>query len=1574
MGEGFGKVRRARVATGAGRLRRRLAVALILATLLAALSAATASASFPYTRAGGDPTDPTDLYLNPGSVPGDLGGNEFKFAATPDPANGVNNALPVELGGVRGAHVVDDDASVSTAFQTTTGRPDVTIAILDSGIKWDDAGAMSDLRKKTRLNEGELPKPRNDALASPNEPGENCSGAGPYVNSGDYDLNADGVFNIVDYACDDRVQRDTPKGVGPPGVLEPQDILIAFSDGTDADSNGYVDDIVGWDFLDDDNDPYDDVQYGHGTGEARDSTAEADNGGDLGSCPNCMGTYLRVGDSFVADVNRFGAAVTYATDNDVQIVQEALGTLNNSSLARQSVDYAYRHGVVVMASAADEAAQHNNWPSTLPHVIVANSVTKSAVPSPNQSYLSFNGCTNFSAKITIAIPSTSCSSNAVGLAAGYAGLIYSAALNARDAGALGAYPDASACKLTSGDPCPITPNEIRQVMASGSFNGGSPVDDVDFAGTPPGSANEPSCSPAPLPGCTSPYGPGGALKAQVDANRPSLAGPGVVTTSYPARKGHDQFYGYGRANLNRAVKGVVDDPAAPATAQLPPEAEIFSPEWFGEVDPSAAALGVTGEVFARGTPYRCQLLVAPGQYPNNALTTATPAGDFKPLTGNGYCDGTTLHSGSEAAALHRGVLGTINLGDLKSRFPAGTDFAGPIPQASAATGNGRPFFAPQAFTFKVVVTATSGPARTGEDQRSAYLHRDRDLLGGFPKTIQAAGKLGTDAPSADGASSPAFADLDGDNRNELIFATADGFVHAIGPDGGELAGWPVRGSRPDFVSSHLGSRAYASGEVGSDLGGAFLAAVAVGDTDRDGVPEVYAADFEGRLYGWAPDGTRVFEEGSKTAFSGKPLAPFANVRKGNTNRTQHGFFGSPVIADLDGDGDQEIIAAAMDRHVYAWNGADADPNAPGGAAEQPGYPVLVVDPAKVASVDPQTHAISFRSDAGSYQQGAIIDTPAVGDITGDGRPEIVVGTNEEYDEPFNVGNAGGLALLTSSGLITPGNARVYALRAEGDRDGNPLPTDAIVPGWPFNPGLLLTELLPVVGEGVSGSPVIGPVSCPNGGSGNKVGAASAAGPAYVLNGNGSSCYGETGGKDNALASDFAPGGQAADTPIVPAVGNPAFGAAGVGADPSRPSFVLSAIGLFRALDLLLPDYQGGQDLIGAWDPSTGQFRANYPVTMNDLQFLTGPAIGDIDGAAGEEVLAGSSSADLAAYGPLGTPIAGWPKLSTDWTVATPLIGTFGTTDTDQRVRKVVVGITRSGYIHAYATNAPACSPSSSPRFHHDNANSGDYSRDAVLPGHAEGIGTNEDRTRVRFNAPGDDLLCGTADHYEAATSDADIDTGNFAAAKRLPAKGLPEPLEAGREQRFRVPEGTQQYFAIRAVDEQGNVGRVVSVRVKPNAGGKGRRCSAAQVGTRRNDRLTGTRGGDRIKGRNGRDRIRGRGGDDCLSGDGGKDRVSGDGGSDRVKGGSGKDRLKGGAGKDKINGGKGPDRIAGGGGKDKINGGKGADRVKAGGGKDRIKLRGAGRDRVSCGGGKDTVIADRRDRVAKDCEKVKRKR
>src|SRR5919109_1179192 len=367
-------------------------LAILIATLGLALWATPAFGAFPYTRSGGDPNNFTDLYLT-NQIPGDLcgDGNQYKFAASPDPANSLDNADPVELGGVRGAHLVDGQASQATscdndppttptsasvrptAFQLTLGRPDVTIAVLDSGIKWNDADAMVDLRDKIHLNRGELPIPQADLATAISDPSANdCS----TYDVSRYDANGDRVFNVEYYACDSRVAAvvsNDGRRVGPPAVLTPQDLIIAFSNGNDADGNGYADDIAGWDFLDDDNDAFDDVQYGHGTGEIRGSTAEANNG----------------------------------ADNGALIVQEALGTLNDSRLAQDAIDYAFRHGVVVIASAADEAAQHHNYPSAHEKPIVVNSVTEwnGDVPEIPRTYVAFNGCTNFSSKITLAIPS-----------------------------------------------------------------------------------------------------------------------------------------------------------------------------------------------------------------------------------------------------------------------------------------------------------------------------------------------------------------------------------------------------------------------------------------------------------------------------------------------------------------------------------------------------------------------------------------------------------------------------------------------------------------------------------------------------------------------------------------------------------------------------------------------------------------------------------------------------------------------------------------------------------------------------------------------------------------------------------------------------------------------------------------------------------------------------------------------------------------------------------------------------------------------------------------------------------------
>lgn len=1391
------------------RPRRTVPLVLVVAAVLAL--AGPAGASYPFVGAG-TLHDQTSWHVAPGhgatGVTDEIKCDSDKSAATPEPnyadcdgaggepggatdnQNASVRADAHELGGVRGDSTADyyatdpfSNAAVQTAWNVTTGRPDVTIAALDYGMKWNSEAAMGDLARKVRLNTGELPVP-NHSRTTPLEAinGENqaitCSS---YVNA--YDANGDGVVDLDDYACDGRVSLTDARRAGPAGVLTPQDLIIAFSDGTDADHNGYVDDIAGWDFVDDDNDPYNDVQYGGGEGQAADSTAEANDQGAVGMCPNCTVLPLRVGESFVTDADRFASAVLYATDNGASVIQEALGTLNAGPFARNAIDYAYHHGVTLVASSAEEAAQHHNEPGSLPHTILVNSVrnyyTKAGAPvdaSP-RSYLYLNGCTNFGARVTVSVPSDSCSSEATGRAAGEVGLIYSAALDEHDAhpATLPANPGchrATGTNGASGQACVITPDEVRQLVQSGA-------DDVDFTNA------DATCASNPMT-CTDPN-----LNADV-SGRTEIA---PDSFPYPARKGFDEFYGYGRLNAYRAV-------SAAAAGRIPPEVSIESPDWWTQADPASTTVDIRGRVAAvhATAGYTCQVYVAPGVDPSNgsdvssgAYASTATLGDFHAVgaaTG-AWCDGTSHSASSDADML----LGSVNVAALKAMFPAATQQTGFTGNengttATAANGEtgqtqgGRPNTEPYAFTVKVVVTTNGGTPLRGEDRRELYLHRDQDLLRGWPQQI-----------AGDGDSSPVLADVDGDNRNELVFATADGTVEALRADGTELPGFPVHGDPPPL---HPGGPALASGGVAPPAGAPFFASVAVGDLDGDGAPEIVAADTYGRVYAWSSTGQRVLSVHSDPAFSGAPQQPFATVRRGALNRTEAGFIGSPVLADLDGDGRKEIIAAGEDRHLYAWH-ADGTPVA--------GFPVLIVDPAKVQSVAPGTDAVTFKATSGAYENGKLVDTPAVGDVDGDGRPDILIGSNEEYASAQDGGTNGASGALTTQGLDLTGllpqaNGRLYAVRATGTAAGSPF-----LSGWPARIGLLDAQLLPDIGEGIDGSPVIARLTCPSGGTGAKVGVTPAAGLGYVLNGDGSSCYGSAAGEDDVLETTAQSGPGQTDHPLFPAFGLPAFGdLSGTG----QLSLVAPAGGLLRTVDVLLTDEQrGGQDFTAAWNAATGQMDPGFPAPQNDLSILTGPVVGQLTAnGPDQDVVAGTSSLDLQAVdGLTGAPVStAWPKFTGGWTAATPALGSFGTLDTDAAARKDVVAFTRDGTLSAYASAAPACSPSSWPRFHHDDFNSGNYATDAIAPG-APTSAAYADGS-VTFTAPGDDLLCGTATRYQVLSSDAPITGGE---AGWTTVTGV-TPKAAGSTDAVPVT-GTGRYFAIRAVDDQGNVGRPAVVGV-----------------------------------------------------------------------------------------------------------------------------------------------------------------
>lgn len=75
---------------------------------------------------------------------------------------------------------------------------------------------------------------------------------------------------------------------------------------------------------------------------------------------------------------------------------------------------------------------------------------------------------------------------------------------------------------------------------------------------------------------------------------------------------------------------------------------------------------------------------------------------------------------------------------------------------------------------------------------------------------------------------------------------------------------------------------------------------------------------------------------------------------------------------------------------------------------------------------------------------------------------------------------------------------------------------------------------------------------------------------------------------------------------------------------------------------------------------------------------------------------------------------------------------------------------------------------------------------------------------------------------------------------------------------------------------------------------------------------------------------------------------------------------------DRLRAAPGGDLVCGLGGDDRIGGARGADRLFGHGGNDRILSRGGGFDVVGCGPGRDVVLADRRDRVGRDCELVRR--
>ncbi|MDX6587150.1 MAG: hypothetical protein QOI31_1623 [Solirubrobacterales bacterium] len=857
-----------------------------------------------------------------------------------------------------------------SAWKYSTGDPDTVVAVLDTGIRWQER----ELLEKVHLNADELPTP-TAVRATPIDGGPACN----TFTSAD-DANGDGVFNVRDFACDsgvDPADGDTESD----HLLDGSDLIAAFSgdlDGDldpDDDSNGYDDDIAGWDFFDDDNDPFDASSCcsanGHGTGRAREAVADTNNGqSDAGMCPDCQLMPLRIWDTFVVPTDFQAMGVVYAADNGASVTEAANGGLTNTRFSRNAYEYADSKGLALMSVSSDINSANHNYPTNYNEAIyIAGALPDTApfetcdglslplignpVPIPPEAA---GACADFFGELSSTLgitgsaqpPTTSFFRNSnLTQYGGKADLVMMGATGSESTGqAAGAAAlVASYGREIFGDGDPLSGNEIRQLLTM-------TAEDVRPLNT------------------------------------------GLIGVPDKAQIGWDPHFGYGRMNLAGAMARVKAE-------RIPPEAQLNAPDWFTpvNVDRLDGGLPIRGHIAAPHSDAG----VGAWQV-DYACGADAPDSTFQPIpgvSGSGPVDG---------------LLGTMPKSILNTLADScdgsvGIDFGRPTGATSDANapGDGYPEPDPERHSFQIRLTVKEqgSPNNIGRYRKALFAYRDDGNLAGWPRPIGSSSTPGQSVTGSGGEVPPRLFDLDGDNALDVIQATSSGELFVL-----DFAGNPIPSFNGGQPVTTLPLEVAAAHGVSGVTGGAPLEnprAPTIGDVDGDLSPDIVMNAGE-RVYAWDRHGdpltgfpVRVDTDLSEPCVDGVPKPCFNAADRAITsdNHIKRGFFGGTALADLDGDGRLDIVAGSLDQHVYAWDGE---------GQVLPGFP------AKLATDD--------------VIGAEIVTSPAIAELDGDATPEVILASNEVIpgdpglpSNPFDIINA----ILQSS----TGSNPVYAVNGDG---------------------------------------------------------------------------------------------------------------------------------------------------------------------------------------------------------------------------------------------------------------------------------------------------------------------------------------------------------------------------------------------------------------------------------------------------------------------------------------------------------------------------------------------------------------
>lgn len=891
------------------------------------LLAGTASATLPL------PTWPECGEIDrPDLCPPDLGEDWEFISYIPAGSRDSVRSEELELG---------SGCAADLAWRQSTGRFDVTVGILDSGFDWSNTNYVN----KILLNQAELPPPIG-------EDGEEVPS---------YDADGNGLVNVQDWQWDPRVTMDLGDDVAD-GLLDPSDLIAAFEDGVDDDGNGFVDDIAGWDFFGDDNDPYNTYADGfgtHGDGVAEEIAAEGGDSGDIGVCPNCSILPVRVGDTFITDGSRAGMGMEYAVSRGVAVINMSVGALTGPAFARQAAQDAYEAGVVLVGAAGDENAYHANQPALYDHIFFVKSLHSDTDDESQGVYSYFNtwNCNNYGVRLSWSVASSACATGAAAVTSGSAGLLLS---YAKDLG------------------LSLTPDEVFQLLAMN-------VDDIDLT------ADE-----------------------QDEAN------------TYPSAEGWDFFFGYGRLNLGRAVQALHDGAIPPAMdISAPGWLDVYTPsgtidiEGYIAADRSASFDWVVE--YGTGPDPKTWTELASGTSTSRLdgtlatldLSTLSEAAVPTPDVDETIVERVDRVFAPAVTVRLRATDAEGHAGTFRKTFfvRPDPDLADGFPVDMGEGGESSPIFADlDGDGLDEIVVATGGGAIHAYEAGGGE-------LSGFPLHTPTNPRYhGTDDALQDGfVATVSVGDLDGDGSPEIVAPSGTGRVYAWHADGTMVDGFPVEmvGRTPDeFDSTHV----YDNG---------FAGAVALADLDGDGTLELAAAGMDERLYvwdhtgaDWGPypvdvceadlcdtSGTRIIntpavgdadgdgdldlafgsnetaDDGSASvsyvydALSGTVLDGWPVLQKGLVGEAGllpivgEGHPGSMAFADLDGDGKDELGNPIMLGQT----------------------PILRGDGTSYLDL---SYIASGWPGEGNTNEPSLVNManqPAFGDMTGDGVPDYVVG-------------------------------------------------------------------------------------------------------------------------------------------------------------------------------------------------------------------------------------------------------------------------------------------------------------------------------------------------------------------------------------------------------------------------------------------------------------------------------------------------------------------------------------------------------------------------------------------------------